>query len=90
MLCRVGITTDLERRKEEHEGVFKNVRNWQEFGPFKNRDEAQAWEDKTAEEYGCEHHHGGDEPDNPYAQWYGYYFCHDGEKSMASKESINT
>ena len=37
--------TDLERRKQEHSNVYRGLRNWREFGPFKSRAAAQDWED---------------------------------------------
>ena len=80
MACRVGITTDLARRRREHESDFKNVRNWESSGPYANRETAQAKEDQLKRERGCEGHGGGDDPDDPNAKWSAYYFQHDGRK----------
>ena len=70
MSCYCGITQDLKTRKEQHERDYPTLRNWKTY-PFKSREEAQAWEDRQTE---CEHHSGGRNPDDPYAQWYGYRF----------------
>lgn len=78
MACRVGITTDLKRRKAEHERTYRNVRSWREHGPFDNRRAAQDWEDKN--KGSCDAHGGGSDPDSSTAKWYGYYFEHDGNK----------
>jgi hypothetical protein len=80
MGCRVGITTDPERRQSEWETVYKNLRQWQILGTYAKREDAQALETKTAEEHGCEASPGGNEPDNPNVQWSVYHFYHDGEK----------
>jgi len=80
MACRVGITTNLGRRKDEHVRAYRNVRNWRIYGPFPNRNEAQNWENSFALRNGCDSHGGGSDPSNPFAEWYGYYFEHDGGK----------
>ncbi|MFQ6678803.1 MAG: hypothetical protein ACE5D0_10900 [Fidelibacterota bacterium] len=38
------------------------------------KEEAQVMESIEAQRRGCESHAGGDDPDNPYAPWYVYYF----------------
>ena len=80
MACRVGITTDLERRKQEHSNVYRGLRNWREFGPFKSRAAAQDWEDSKKGEWRCDAHGGGSDPDTPGKLWHGYYFEHDGKR----------
>ena len=74
MACRVGITTNPKRRKEEWKRVYPNMKNWKVYSPFASRKEAQMWEDKTKIEYGCVASPGGNEPDDPDAVWRGYYF----------------
>ena len=70
MPCRAGITTRMRDRKAEWQQRYPAMQNWQTFGPFANRSEAQDWEDR---QIGCERHGGGDEPDTA-APWYGYRF----------------
>ena len=68
MTCRVGITTDLVRRKAEHEAKYRNVRNWQREAVFASRDDAQAWED----DHPCSNKSpSGRDARGP---WYGYVF----------------
>ena len=76
----MGITTDLARRKKEHENDFKNVTNWEPFGPYASRKDAQAKEDALKKERGCEGHGGGNDPDDPNAKWSAYYFKHEGPR----------
>lgn len=71
MACYAGITTDLQRRKEELQRNFPTMKNWTPQGPFENREKAQEWENK---QYECGKHPGGNEPDNPNAKWHGYRF----------------
>ena len=70
MSCRAGITTRLSERKKEWQDKYPNMRNWQAIGPFRNRAEAQAWEDKQP----CVKSGGGADPDSASAKWYGYRF----------------
>ena len=79
MPCQVGMTTNLQRRKQQWESKCSNLRNWQKLdGPIKSRQEAQKKEEQYARQYNCDSHAGGDEPDSPSAQWYIYKFEHDG------------
>ena len=73
MPCRAGITTNLVERKKDWENEYQSLSNWTEHGPFTSREKAQEWEDQ---QYLCDKHPGGNEPDNPYAMWYGYRFDH--------------
>jgi len=73
MICRVGITTNLERRKKEWKAEHSDMQNWEEFGPFDSREDAQKWEDSQT---GCEKSGGGDNPDDPTAKWSGYRFSY--------------
>ena len=70
MPCRAGITTRPSERKKEWERSEPTMRNWQLFGPFSSRQAAQQWENQQP----CIRHGGGNEPDTPGAQWYGYRF----------------
>jgi len=70
MSCRAGITTRPNERKTEWQAKYPKMSNWQLFGPFVNRIQAQDWEDRQP----CEKSGGGDDPDSPSAKWYGYKF----------------
>ena len=80
MPCRVGMTTDLDRRKAEHERKYKNARDWSVLHEDLDRASAEALEAEEAKERGCDSHGGGDDPDDPNKKWLVYYFRHDGEK----------
>lgn len=81
MGCRIGMTTNSERRKEDWKTVYRNLRDWEIlYGPT-TKDRAQEIETRLSEEYGCESHPGGDDPNaGLLAQWYVYGFNHDGPK----------
>lgn len=70
MKCRAGITTRPEDRKQEWKVRYPSMKNWELFGPFASRAEAQKWEDNQL----CEKSGGGSDPDSPFAKWYGYKF----------------
>jgi len=81
MTCRIGISTDPERRKAEWENLYRNIRDWQILaGPFNLKSEAQQEETRLAQKHSCESHAGGDDSDNPFEKWYVYGFNHDGPK----------
>jgi len=70
-----GITSDLARRKKEHQDdrTKKNMRNWRVAIydlSFASRAVAQAWEDAQL----GEHYPGGAPTIGP---WYGYSFDYD-------------
>ncbi len=68
-----GITTNLTRRRAEHEREKRNVRNWTPADggrPFPSREAAQDWEDRQD----AEHDPGGATALGP---WYGYCFDYD-------------
>jgi hypothetical protein len=71
MGCRAGITTRLAERKQEWLVEYPNMTNWKAFGPFQDREAAQAWEDAQTE---CDRSPGGDNPDDPNAEWFSYRF----------------
>ena len=73
--CRVGMTTDPDRRKAEWEAEIPNTTNWKWYGPYDSREDAQTAETTLAEKHGCESHPGGPEPKgNP--QWWVYKFTY--------------
>ena len=75
MPCRVGITTNLERRKKEWKAIHPTLKNWQKLGyPYDTKETAQAAENLAAAMHGCESGSGGDDPDDPNAKWYVYKF----------------
>ena len=79
MACRVGITTDIETRKAYWVSKCRNFRDWQTMKTtYDNKADAQAAEDSLAAKHGCDSAPGGDDPDDPNAQWRVYYFEHDG------------
>ena len=74
MSCRVGITTRPEGRKREWKLEHPSMSNWKIESKHSSRKEAQKEEDRLAVQRGCDSHHGGDDPDDPFATWYVYYF----------------
>ena len=72
MGCRIGITTDLERRKQEWLNDYPNMTGWETFAPFDSKENAQNWENTNFPE--CDKHPGGDDSDDPNAEWSGYKF----------------
>ena len=80
MACRVGMTTDSEGRRSQHESDFNNLRKWTILHDGLSRDEAQSMETAEAQSRGCDSHPGGDDPDDSNATWSVYYFEHDGKK----------
>lgn len=73
MACRIGISEDPERRKEEWKREHQNLRNWQILdGPNLSYSEAQRKETELAKRYECESSSGG--PDNGLNNWSVYYF----------------
>ena len=74
MACRVGMTTKLAERKEYWQSQHSTLHNWQTFGPFSTREDAQAKEDSLARQFGCQSSPGGADSDDPNAQWSVYKF----------------
>lgn len=71
MPCRVGITTDPERRKKEWESQVVGLKNWRILGTHSTRKAAQDHEDRYARQHNCEAHHGGADASGP---WHVYRF----------------
>ncbi len=74
MSCRIGITTNPNRRKQEWKKIHPSLTNWQILAKADTKSEAQEQETKLAHKYGCEAHQGGDDPDSHIVIWYVYYF----------------
>ena len=75
MLCRVGITTDPERRRKEWEKEVVGLSGWEILATFPTKEKAQAYEDQYAANSGCKGHAGG--PDTP-GTWSVYRFDYTG------------
>jgi hypothetical protein len=74
MACRIGITTNLSRRKSEWESKYPQLRNWKVIDGPVSRTKAQSIEDRRAKEGGCAASGGGSDPDDGKDSWYVYYF----------------
>ena len=72
MACRVGITTDPERRKQEWEREQPTLRRWRILSTHRTRSAAQTRENQEARNRGCQAHPGGPGPER--ATWRVYYF----------------
>jgi hypothetical protein len=74
MPCQVGITTRLDKRKDEWEREVVGLRDWRVHGTFTSRQAAQAAEDHYATQYTCNANHGGANATGP---WCVYFFRYD-------------
>lgn len=74
MACRVGITTDPDRRKKEWEQEYPYLRDWTIIAKFQTKSAAQARENQEAKRLGCNSSPGGGGPEE--ATWFVYYFRH--------------
>ena len=74
MACRIGITTNPEKRKEEWKRIHPTMRNWTIEASGLSRTAAQAIEDRLAKNRGCEASPGGREPENNRNNWSVYSF----------------
>lgn len=77
MPCIIGMTTDLHRRKSEWEHQYRPLRNWRVYQSGLSRTAAQRLETQLATQYGCQSHHGGNDPESP-SSWAVYGFDHSG------------
>ena len=73
MACRVGMTTDPERRRKEWQARYPSLRHWSILASGLTRTEAQKREEDEAKKRGCTQSGGGDDPDKPKARSV-YYF----------------
>ena len=71
MPCRVGITTDLKTRKSYWSNKVNGFKKWRKLREFKNKKEAQDYENWYAKRYKCKAHAGG--PETP-GTWCAYRF----------------
>ncbi len=72
MPCRIGITTDPDRRLQEWRRKHPGLRRWRILGRYGSKSEAQAQETLLARRHGCEAWPGGVGPET--ATWYVYCF----------------
>ena len=72
MNCRVGITTDSDRRKQEWKKRYPRLRKWQIISRHRTKTAAQNKERAVAEEHGCYAHPGGSGPER--GAWNVYHF----------------
>ena len=72
MACRIGITTNPERRKREWKMRHQNLRNWKIIANGLSYSLAQQKEKKYAQRDGCIANPGG--PNNGKRNWSVYYF----------------
>ena len=72
MPCRVGITTNPERRKKEWQDEHPGLYDWEIIATYTNKSAAQERETREARSRGCKSGSGGGGPE--YATWYVYYF----------------
>ena len=72
MACRVGITTDSRRRRQEWERKYPNLKNWRIIDSGLSYSAAQKKEDEYARRNHCQAHHGG--IDNERRNWSVYRF----------------
>lgn len=72
MSCRVGITTDTDRRKAEWKRKFPNMSAWRVIGTYYSKSKAQEKETEYANQNKCEASPGG--AGDEYGTWYVYRF----------------
>ena len=72
MACRIGITTDPERRKKQWQEKHPDLRDWKILGVHRTKSAAQAQETAEAKRRGCVSGPGGSGP--AVATWHVYYF----------------
>ena len=77
MPCRVGITTDPKRRKQEWEEKVYGLSNWELSGPYSSREAAQNEENKLKAKYNCEGAPGEKDADD---DWHVYMFNYASDK----------
>ena len=71
MPCRVGITTNPERRKAQWESKVYGMKNWRILKSYRSRERAQEHENRYAAQYGCQASPGGNEAGG---MWHVYRF----------------
>ena len=74
MACRVGITTNPERRKKEWQQEYPHLWDWTIIAKYGTKSAAQARENQEAKRRGCASSPGGGGPE--VATWHVYFFRH--------------
>ena len=72
MACRVGITTDPTRRRDEWSVAYPGLRNWIILSTHTTKTAAQEAENRARVTYGCAGAPGGAGPER--ATWHVYKF----------------
>ena len=78
MPCRVGITTDRERRRADWERKVVGLSDWRILDSYRSRERAQEHEDRYALSKGCHASPGGADTGG---MWYVYRFDYVRERS---------
>jgi hypothetical protein len=71
MSSRHGITTRPEELRAEWHRACPTMHAWHVFGPFRDREQAEAWEDQQQDSNGSSNDM---ELDFPGARWWGFRF----------------
>lgn len=71
MACRIGITTDPDRRELDWKREYPNLRNWKNLEWHKTKSAAQQAETRLARQHGCVSAPGGNDADG---DWCVYKF----------------
>ena len=91
VFCRIGITTDLERRKKEwkreYEKEGKVIKKWTVLSIHKSKSSAQEAETREAKLQNCEAHPGG--RDSEKKPWYVYKIEYYGVSSFVWTKMYN-
>ena len=80
MECRVGITTNPDRRKAEWKLEHPSLRNWRIEKTYSCKSDAQAEENRLAAARGCKSAPGGGGLE--IATWYVYSFEYDEQEDV--------
>lgn len=72
MACRIGITQDLARRKDEWKAKHPRLYDWKHESTHESKSAAQKQENRLATARGCESGQGG--RGSEHGTWYVYSF----------------
>ena len=72
MPCRIGITTNIDSRRNYWDARVQGMRNFQVISSHNSRSAAQAAENRKAASHGCISSPGGGGNQN--ARWHVYHF----------------
>ena len=74
MACRIGMTTNVEERKQHWQSMHSTLYGWKVLGTYNSKAEAQQAENKFARQHDCIASPGGGSDEYDYATWYVYKF----------------